>query len=345
MGLRMIGRSEKPILRVLNGEAVQPRPIWLMRQAGRYLPEYREIRAKASDFLKLCLTPALAAEVTLQPIRRFGFDGAILFADILVIPHALGQRVWFAEGEGPKLGPLELKALKSSNIHGALAPVFETITRVREQLLPQTTLIGFAGAPWTVATYMIAGGSSDDAAPARMFAHKHSGDFDALMNILVEATADYLIAQFEAGAEALQIFESWAGALPAAWVKSHSIEPIKRIIDRIRAHAPSVPIIVFPRGAGGNYPLYAETGATALSVDTQTSLSWLHVRLPNMPLQGNLDPVALIVGGEALDRAIADVLHEARDMPHIFNLGHGIQPETPTNHVSRLLQQVADRPT
>lgn len=339
----MIGRSEKPILRVLNGEVVQPRPIWLMRQAGRYLPEYREIRAKASDFLKLCLTPALAAEVTLQPIRRFGFDGAILFADILLIPHALGQRVWFAEGEGPKLGPLELRGLKPSNVRGSLAPVFETIARVQSQLPPQTTLIGFAGAPWTVATYMIAGGSSDDATPARLFALERPADFETLMNILVDATADYLIAQLEAGAEALQLFESWAGVLPAAWVTSYSIEPVKRIIDQVRAHAPSVPIIVFPRGAGGNYPLYAKTGATALSVDTQTSLSWLHARLPDMPLQGNLDPLALVAGGEALDRAIADVLDETQGVPHIFNLGHGIRPETPTDHVSRLLHQVADR--
>jgi uroporphyrinogen decarboxylase len=314
-----------------------------MRQAGRYLPEYRKIRAQASDFLKLCLTPELAAEVTLQPIRRFCFDGAILFADILLIPHALGQRVWFAEGEGPKLGPLEPKTLKPSNVRASLAPVFETIVRVRSELPPQTTLIGFAGAPWTVATYMIAGGSSDEAVPARLFAHQHPGDFEALINILVDATADYLIAQLEAGAEALQLFESWAGALPAAWLESHSIKPIKRIIDRVRDHTPSVPIIVFPRGAGGNYPLYAKTGATALSVDTQTSLSWLHSRLPGMPLQGNLDPLALVAGGEALDRAITDVLRETQDTPHIFNLGHGIRPETPTDNVSRLLRQVADR--
>lgn len=339
--------TDKPILRVLKGEAVEPHPVWLMRQAGRYLPEYREVRAKAGDFLSLCLNPALAAEVTLQPIRRFGFDAAILFADILLIPHALGQRVWFAEGEGPKLDPVDaitLKRLKPDQARSALAPVFETIKRVRAELPPQTAMIGFAGAPWTVATYMIAGGSSDDSAPARFFACRNPQAFADLLDILSEATADYLIAQADAGAEVLQLFESWAGTIPADSVTRFSIEPLRRIVDRVRRHAPRIPIIVFPRAAGTNLALYAGVGGDAISIDTTTSLTTARTLFePNVALQGNLDPIALAAGGEAMRTSVANILRTTAGTPHIFNLGHGIRPDTPPEHVAELLRLIRNR--
>lgn len=336
--------SEKPILKALNGMPVEPRPVWLMRQAGRYLPEYREIRSKAPDFLALCLTPELAAEVTLQPIRRFAFDAAILFADILLIPHALGQRVWFAEGEGPKLDALDaasIKRLRREDVRSRLAPVCETIRRVRADLPRQTTLIGFAGAPWTVATYMIAGGSSDDSTPARLFAHRHPEAFAELINLLVEATTDYLIAQVDAGAEALQLFESWAGTIPVDSISAFSLDPLRRIVERVRLHAPTVPIIVFPRAAGANLQLYAAIGANAISLDTHTSLRWARALFTQQTaLQGNLDPIALIAGGDALKVAVANILDATKDTPHVFNLGHGIRPETPPAHVEQLLNLI-----
>ena len=340
----MVERIEKPILKALLGRPVEPRPVWLMRQAGRYLPEYRELRSRAADFMTLCLTPELAAEVTLQPIRRFNFDAAILFADILLIPHGLGQRVWFAEGEGPKLDPLDvdlLKRLKPANVSKALAPVMETIGRVKRELPNTTAMIGFAGAPWTVATYMIAGGSSDDSTAARLFALQHPDMFAALLNMLVEATAQYLIAQVEAGADALQLFESWAGTIPANDIEAFSIKPLQQIIASVRKRAPFVPIIVFPRGAGANYPRYAATGASAISLDAHTSPKWAREQFgPRIALQGNLDPLALIAGGEALDAAVAQLLADTRDTPHVFNLGHGIRPTTPIAHVEHLLAQI-----
>lgn len=337
----------KPIIDVLQGMATGPKPVWLMRQAGRYLPEYRELRAKAPDFLTLCLTPALAAEITLQPIRRFGFDAAILFADILLIPHALGQKVWFAEGEGPKLTPLDaslLKQLQPQDVRKLLAPVFETVTRVKQELPKATTLIGFAGAPWTVATYMIAGGSSDDSTPARLFALNHAAQFASLLNVLIEATADYLIAQVEAGAEVLQLFESWAGSIPADSVEDFSIAPLRQIIRLVRKRFPSVPIIVFPRAAGTNYARYAaETEATAISLDAQTSLPWARSAFKaGTILQGNLDPIALIAGGAGLKRAAERILADTQGKPHIFNLGHGIRPETPIAHVEQLLRLIRE---
>jgi uroporphyrinogen decarboxylase len=340
----VIARIEKPVLKALLGHAVEPRPVWLMRQAGRYLPEYRELRGKASDFMTLCLTPELAAEVTLQPIRRFNFDAAILFADILLIPHGLGQRVWFAEGEGPKLDPLDfdlLKRLKPANVPAALKPVVETIGRVKSELPKTTTLIGFAGAPWTVATYMIAGGSSDESAPARLFALQHPDEFAALIDILVEATAQYLIAQVEAGAEALQIFESWAGTIPAGDIDAYSVAPVQRIVAAVRKRAPFTPIIVFPRGAGANYARYAATGANAISLDAQTSPKWAREQFgPRTALQGNLDPLALIAGGDALTAAVDQLLADTKGTPHVFNLGHGIRPTTPIAHVEQLLAQI-----
>jgi uroporphyrinogen decarboxylase len=279
--------------------------------------------------------------VTLQPIRRFGFDAAILFADILLIPHALGQDVWFAEGEGPKLGELSIAALKPAQIRSSLSPVFETIGRVRDGLPKPTTLIGFAGAPWTVATYMIAGGGSDDSTPARMFALREPDKFAALIDILIEATADYLKAQVDAGAEVLQLFESWAGTIPANAIARFSVDPLRRIVERVRAHAPSVPVIVFPRGAGANLGRYSAVGASAISLDQHTSPAWARTQLPSgIVLQGNLDPVTLIVGGDSLRSAVDDILRETQGTPHVFNLGHGIRPETPTQHVEELLRLI-----
>ncbi len=338
-------KLQKPILQVLSGKPITPQPIWLMRQAGRYLPEYRELRSQAGDFLSLCFNPALASEVTLQPIRRFDFDAAILFSDILVIPHALGQKVWFAEGEGPKLTPLalaDLVKLKPGNIRTALAPVFETVSTVKAKLPKSTALIGFAGAPWTVANYMIAGGSSDDSIHLRRFAYENTDALDRLFEILVQSTTDYLIAQIEAGAEVLQIFESWAGTIPAGQVKKYSLDPITKIISGVRHHSPAIPVIVFPRAAGTHYTLYAkQTGATAISVDTQTSLQTLRAELgPQAILQGNLDPIALISGGKHLQSAVDTIVDQSKDTPHIFNLGHGIRPETPIEHVEQLMRLV-----
>jgi uroporphyrinogen decarboxylase len=327
----------------LRGVALEPTPVWLMRQAGRYLPEYREIRARTPDFLTLCFTPALATEVTLQPIRRFGFDAAILFSDILVIPHALGQRVWFAEGEGPRLEPLTTVAgLQPNRTTDALSPVLETVAKVRGQLPQNTALIGFAGAPWTVATYMTAGRGGDDGNAALALAYRSPVDFKALLDTLVEATAQYLIAQVKAGAEALQIFESWAGTVPAQSVDNFSVQPIKRIIAQVRQSVPDVPIVVFPRGAGASLARYAaETDANAISIDTNTPLATARRAVgQKIALQGNLDPVALIQGGEALRSAVHSILADTKGTPHIFNLGHGIRPGTPIAHVEDLLRLI-----
>ncbi|MCE9524376.1 MAG: uroporphyrinogen decarboxylase [Alphaproteobacteria bacterium] len=336
---------DKPILNALRGQITERKPIWLMRQAGRYLPEYREIRTKATDFLNLCLTPALASEITLQPIRRFGFDAAIVFADILVIPHALGQKVWFAEGEGPRLEPLtpdRIVGLKPDLMRSKLAPIFETLDRVKGALPAATTLIGFAGAPWTVATYMIAGRGSDDSAAAKLFAFRNQEAFAQLLEILIETTADYLIAQIQAGAEVVQIFESWAGTIPVGQLEDFSLQPIREIVRRVRKQTPSVPVIVFPRGAGVNYVRYArETGATALSIDQQTPMAFASEAFPsNVVLQGNLDPLALIAGGRALTQAVTDIKKQTQGRAHIFNLGHGIRPETPIEHVEKLLDLI-----
>jgi uroporphyrinogen decarboxylase len=335
----------KPVLSVLSGQAVTPAPIWLMRQAGRYLPEYRELRAKAGDFMTLCFTPELATEVTLQPIRRFGFDAAILFSDILVIPHALGQKLWFAEGEGPrleKMGPADFARMSPHAVDKALAPISETVSRVRAALAPEVTLIGFAGAPWTVASYMIAGGSSSDSEDLRRFAATNPDDLDRLIDTLVEATGSYLVAQVKAGAEVLQLFESWASTLPAGLVERCSIAPIRRIIERVRRDCPSIPFIVFPRGAGTHLPLYAmATGTNALGIDYQTDLAWIRRHVPEtMALQGNLDPMTLAVGGKAQQQAIASILAKTQSHPHIFNLGHGIRQETPLENVSQMIAQL-----
>lgn len=338
--------SPKPFLRALAGEILDVPPIWLMRQAGRYLPEYREVRAQANGFLDLCYSPDKACEVTLQPIRRYGFDAAILFSDILVIPHALQQKVWFVEGEGPKLEPLivdsDLSILKPDAVLGHLQPVFETVAKLNATLPMETALIGFAGAPWTVATYMIEGGSSRDFARTKLWAYRNPASFQRLMDILVESTANYLIAQVDAGAQALQLFDSWAGALDEAGFHTWSIAPTKALVAKIRECHPSVPIIGFPRGAGPLYVDYVrETGVNAVSLDQGLPVAWAARELqPVTTVQGNLDPMVLLAGGDVLTLAVDRILDAFGDGPHVFNLGHGIIKETPPEHVTQLVDHV-----
>jgi uroporphyrinogen decarboxylase len=334
------------MLRVLAGEALTPPPVWLMRQAGRYLPEYRAIRSRVGGFLELCYTPALAGEVTLQPIRRFGFDAAILFADILVVPDALGQGVRFVEGEGPRLDAIrsetELARLSPSATRPKFARVFETVAKVRQDLPRQTTLIGFCGAPWTVATYMVGGQGSADQADARLWAYRDPAGFQRLIDLLVDVSAEYLSGQVDAGADVLQIFDSWAGSLPDEQFRSWVIEPTKRLVARLKERHPSVPIIGFPRGAGGQAAAYvAETGVDGASCDTSMPLDFIARELsPRTVVQGNLDPLLLVAGGPALDRRVAEILAALAQRPHIFNLGHGIVPQTPPEHVARLVDLV-----
>ncbi|HMA14648.1 MAG TPA: uroporphyrinogen decarboxylase [Kiloniellaceae bacterium] len=340
----------KRMLRALGGEALATPPIWLMRQAGRYLPEYRAVRAQAKGFLDLCFTPDMAVEVTLQPIRRYGFDAAILFSDILVVPHALGQKVWFEEGSGPRLealeGPADLERLSRAGLHEALAPVYETVRRLSRELPAETTLIGFAGAPWTVASYMLEGGSSRDFAAGKRWAYGAPEALQRLIDLLVEATGDYLVAQIDAGAEAVQIFDSWAGVWPEAQLRRWCLEPSAALVARLKRERPGVPVIVFPRGAGVLYRAYAETcGADALGLDTTVPLAWAReVLQPKACLQGNLDPLALVAGGEGLWRATEDILEQLARGPFVFNLGHGIVPETPPEHVALLVDQVRGWP-
>jgi uroporphyrinogen decarboxylase len=341
--------TEKTLLRALRGEPQTVPPIWLMRQAGRYLPEYRELRAQAKGFLELCYTPDLAVEVTLQPIRRYGFDAAILFSDILVVPDALGQKVWFEEGVGPRLEALEraadLQRLSREGLHEKLAPVYETLRRLSRELPAETTLIGFAGAPWTVASYMLEGGSSKDFAAGKRWAYGAPEDFQKLIDLLVEATGDYLIAQIDAGAEAVQIFDSWAGVWPEAQLRRWCLEPVTTLVAQVKRERPGVPVIVFPRGAGLLYRDYAETcGADALGLDTTVPLGWARENLQSrVCLQGNLDPQILVAGGATLRRAVAEILEGLGDGPFIFNLGHGIVPDTPPAHVDEMLEQIRSR--
>jgi uroporphyrinogen decarboxylase len=320
-----------------------------MRQAGRYLPEYRAVRAKAGDFLDLVFAPELAAEVTLQPIRRFGFDAAILFSDILVIPHALGQPVRFAVGEGPLLDPLEdrtaFERLAGKLDHDVLAPVYETIRIVRKELDPAITLLGFCGAPWTVATYMIAGRGTPDQAPARLFGYRDRVGLDTLIDVLVDASAGYLVRQLKAGADAVQIFDTWAGVLSPPEFARWCIEPTRRIVEKVRAAVPGAKIIGFPRGAGASIMRYAEkVPVDAIGLDWMIDRTFAREQVQSrMPVQGNLDPLVLVAGGEALDRAVDAVLEAFADGPFIFNLGHGIVPETPIAHVERMLARVRRR--
>jgi len=334
-------RPAKPLLRVLAGECLDPPPFWLMRQAGRYLPEYRALRAKAGSFLDLCYTPEFAVEVTLQPLRRFGMNAAILFSDILVVPDGLGQKVAFKEGEGPVLEPLRSRAdlaRLTTESMGKLAPVYETVRRLTVAIPEQTSLIGFAGAPWTVATYMIEGGSSRDFLATKSLAYADDPMFVGLMELLVEATFLHLSAQIQAGAEVVQLFDSWSGVLPEPFFHRWVINPTRRIVERLKAAHPTVPIIGFPRGAAMMIPRFAEeTGVDAVSLDQTVPMAWAAREIPaGIVLQGNLDPACLVIGGSVLERSIDDILTQAKGRPLIFNLGHGIVPQTPPDHVAQL---------
>ncbi|WP_112320700.1 uroporphyrinogen decarboxylase [Oceanibium sediminis] len=337
--------SEKTLMRALAGESLPVPPVWMMRQAGRYLPEYRATRAQAGSFLELCYNPELAAEVTLQPIRRYGFDASILFADILLVPQALGADLWFVEGEGPRLSTItsaedyaKLKPIE--DIHETLAPVYETV-RILSRALPQeTTLIGFAGAPWTVATYMIAGRGTKDQGPARKLMYGDTGTFDRLMDKISDATAEYLIAQIEAGAEVVKLFDSWAGALPGAVFDKYAVQPARKIIERIHAVHPHVPVIGFPRQAGEKViPFVEATGVAACGIDTSVDPAWAAKNLqPLTCVQGNLDPMLLVTGGDALVRSVKETAAAFADGPYIFNLGHGITPDADPANVDVMLK-------
>lgn len=336
--------SDRPLLSVLRGERRNPPPIWLMRQAGRYLPEYRALRAEKGGFLELVNDSEAAAEITLQPLRRFGFNGAILFSDILVIPHALGQELKFLAGEGPHLSPRLLDASIDSLTRAPerLEPVYGTVRRVAAALDPAVTFLGFAGSPWTVATYMVAGEGSREQAEARRYAYRDPAGFGAIIEAIETATIDYLGKQIEAGVHAVQLFDSWAGSLSPAQYEDWVIAPTARIVTALKARYPDTPIIGFPKGSGGKLPAYArETGVDAVGLDETVDPEWANANLPaGLPVQGNLDPLVLISGGEALDRAADRVLAAFRDRPHVFNLGHGILLDTPIPHVEQLLARV-----
>ena len=319
-----------------------------MRQAGRYLPEYREVRESVGGFLELCYTPEKAAEVTLQPIRRFGFDAAILFADILLLPHALGQALSFVEGDGPKLDAIRdvsgVAKLKLKNIDKHLAPVYETVTRLKTSLPDETALIGFAGAPWTVATYMVEGGSSRDFANVKAWAFSRPAEVDTLIDLLVEGTVRYLTAQIKAGVDVVQLFDTWASVLPETEFRRFVIAPTKRIVEAIKTFAPRIPVIGFPRGAGVLIETYAqETGVDGVGIDSAVPLNWAAAKLQSVcALQGNLDPVLLLSGGDAMKQAAHRILEVCAGGPFIFNLGHGILPATPPEHVADLVRCVRD---
>ena len=336
--------TSKPFLRLLeNSQPPETPPIWLMRQAGRYLPEYRATRETAGGFLDLCYNPALAEEVTLQPIRRYGFDASILFADILLIPQALGQKLWFETGEGPRLTPImDASTLDGSDIMATLAPVIETVGRLSKSLPAETTLIGFAGAPWTVATYMVAGRGTPDQAPARELAERQPEAFQAIIDVLVEATIEYLHAQVLAGAEVVQLFESWAGSLTGAAFERWCIEPVAKIVQGLRGRGVSVPIIGFPRAADHDMADYvARTACQILGLDTFADRKRLAANLPKeISLQGNVDPLTLVEGGAKLDAAIDEILQDFEGRRFVFNLGHGIVPQTPPEHVAQLVNRI-----
>jgi uroporphyrinogen decarboxylase len=334
------------LLDTLRGQAGSRRPVWLMRQAGRYLPEYRELRARKGGFLELVYDSEAAAEITLQPVRRFGFDGAILFSDILIVPYAMGQDLAFLAGEGPRLSPrladAALDALAAAPER--LQPIYRTVGLVRERLDPETTLLGFAGSPWTVATYMVAGEGSRDHQLARTMAYRNSAAFQALVDAVVAVTIEYLSGQIDAGAEAVQLFDSWAGSLAPDQFERWVIAPTAAIADAVKARHPGVPVIGFPKGAGARLAAYArETGVDAIGLDETIDPVWAMHELPEgMPVQGNLDPLLLLAGGEALEQRARWVLEALAGRPHVFNLGHGIDKETPIEHVERLLAVVRE---
>ena len=339
--------SQKPILRALSGERLPVPPVWMMRQAGRYLPEYRATRAQAGDFLSLCYTPDLAAEVTLQPIRRYAFDAAILFADILLVPQALGADLWFVTGEGPRLSTITdaagVAALKPVDaIHDTLNPVYETVRILARELPPEVTLIGFAGAPWTVATYMIAGRGTPDQGPAHAMKAADRVAFTALIERITDATIEYLSAQIEAGAEVVKLFDSWAGSLKGADFDDFALEPARRIIAAIKARHPGIPVIAFPREAGPRYAGFARaTGADCVALDNSVSADWAAAEVQKDGcVQGNLDPRLLVAGGEALETETRRIVQAFSNGPHIFNLGHGITPEADPENVTRMLAAI-----
>lgn len=339
-----VTEHHRRIMDVLNGKTLSPPPIWLMRQAGRYLPEYREVRAKAGGFLDLCYTPDFAVEVTLQPIRRYGFDAAILFSDILVIPDALGRNVSFTEGHGPQMDPIDpegIAALNATDVLSHLKPVFETVRRLRQELPGETTLLGFCGAPWTVATYMIAGHGTPDQAPARLFAYRYPEAFDRLLAILAEISADYLVEQIDAGADAVQIFDSWAGVLGEEEFARYCVAPVQRMIASVRSRRPQARIIAFAKGAGYLLKDYRQgTGADAIGLDWSVPLAFASELQKDGPVQGNLDPMRVVAGGVALQEGIDRILETLGHGPLIFNLGHGITPQADPEHVTALVQRV-----
>jgi len=337
---------KKRLLKALNKEQLDRPPFWLMRQAGRYLPEYRATRANAGSFLDLCYNPALAEEVTLQPLRRYDFDAAILFADILLIPDALGQPLAYKEGEGPVLDPIrsakELTSLSMDKLHDRLNPVYETVNRLSSSLPSHVTLIGFAGAPWTVASYMIEGKGSKDYAEIKKWAYSDPEGFQKLMDILVQSTIEYLLKQVEAGAETVQIFDTWAGVLPDDMFRKWVIAPTRQIVDGLRAVHPDLPIIGFPKGIAGNLLEFVKgTGVTAVSLDTSTPLEWAVENIqPHVVVQGNLDPIMVVAGGQAMVDRVHEILETLSNGPHIFNLGHGIIPQTPPENVALLAETI-----
>ncbi len=344
--------TAKPLLAVLRGERQPLAPRWMMRQAGRYLPEYRALRAEKGGFLELVYDSAAAAEITLQPLRRFGagpegLHAAILFSDILIVPYAMGQKLWFEAGEGPRLAPVlntvDLSALTPD--WSRYAPIYETVRQVKAGLAPETTFLGFAGSPWTIATYMVAGQGSKDHALARRMAYADPARFSAIIDAIVEATVPYLIGQIDAGVEAVQLFDSWAGSLSPRQFERWVIAPNRAIVERLRVERPGVPVIGFPKGAGAKLADYAAgTGVDALGLDETIDPRWANAVLPpELPVQGNLDPLALLAGGNALDEAIDAIVAAFPARPHIFNLGHGILPETPIEHVERMLRRLGGK--
>jgi len=335
--------SPKPLLRALTGEALERPPWWLMRQAGRYLPEYRAMRAKAGDFVSLCLTPELAAEVTLQPVRRFGMDAAILFSDILLVPRALGQRLSF-ENDGPRLEPIADVAALGALDGAMLAPIAAAAQRVCSELPEAIALIGFAGAPWTVATYMVEGGTSRDFHRVKAWAYRDPQGFAALIERIAEATIEFLALQIEGGAEAVQLFDSWAGALSPSGFERWVIAPTKRLVAALKSRFPRVPVIGFPRGAGLFYPYYAaETGVDAVGLDTAMPTAFARDRLQSqVAVQGNLDPVLLLTGGDEMRRSVREIRKTLSSGPFVFNLGHGILPDTPPEHVAELARLLSE---
>ena len=340
-------KSNKNILRALAGETLKTPPIWVMRQAGRYLPEYRKLRAKAGDFLSLCYNSELAAEVTLQPIERFKLDAAIIFADILLIPQALGSELSFLEGDGPRLSRISnkndiLKLKPANSIHEHLEPIYNTVSLVAEQLSPKVALIGFAGAPWTVATYMIAGKGTKDQGPAHKFLKEDKDSFEMLINLLTEATILYLSKQIDAGAEVIKIFDSWAGSLKEEDFVKYAVEPVKKIITALNKLHPDVPIIAFPRGAGLKYIDFAnETGANCIAIDHSVDPEWAAKNLQiDSCIQGNLNPKHMVTGGKALLEETTKILDCFSNGPHIFNLGHGITPDGKPENLQLMIDRI-----